>query len=134
MGNEITGLVQIRFQRDGKGDDRRLGGLVVRIIADFGKQLAADLVCLAVENDEVNRHVVVQQERTNGVHRHAQRLILGVAENAGGNQREGHRFAMVLLGRVDDGSTGIFVMSLRTMIRGMAHPLDVFPAFRLFLL
>ena len=61
--------------------------VVVDVLGNVGKQLAADLVCLAVENDEVDRHVVVQQELADGVHRHAERLILGVAENAGRNQR-----------------------------------------------
>ena len=73
--------------------------VVVDVLGNIGEQFAADLIGLAVENDEVDRHVVVQQELANGVHRHAQRLILGVAEDAGGDQWESHRFAVVLLGQ-----------------------------------
>ena len=39
-GDEVTGFIQIQFQRDGKGNRRSLGGLIVWIVADFGKQLA----------------------------------------------------------------------------------------------
>ena len=39
-GDEVAGLVQIQLQRDGEGNSRGLGGLVVRIVADFGEQLA----------------------------------------------------------------------------------------------
>ena len=73
--------------------------VVVDVGGDVREKLIADLVRRAVENDEVDRHVVVQQELTDGVHRHAERLILGVAEDAGGDQREGYRLAVVLLGQ-----------------------------------
>ena len=73
--------------------------VVVDVLGDVGKQLAADLVGGAVENDQVDRHVAAQQELADGVHRHPQRLILGVAEDAGGDQRERHRFAVVRLGQ-----------------------------------
>ena len=39
-GDEVAGLVQVQLQRDGKGNGRGLGGLVVRVIANFGKELA----------------------------------------------------------------------------------------------
>ena len=70
--------------------------VVVDVLGNVGEQLAADLVGFAVENDEVDRHVVVQQKLADGVHRYAERLILGVAEDAGGDQRKGHRLAVML--------------------------------------
>lgn len=39
-GDKITGLIQIQLQRDGKGNGCCLGGLVVRVVADFREQLA----------------------------------------------------------------------------------------------
>ena len=41
----------------------------------------------------------MQQELADGVHRHAQRLILGIAEDTRGDQRESHRLAVVRLGQ-----------------------------------
>ena len=42
-GNEVFGLLQIQFQGDGESDCCCLGRFVVRVIADFGKQLAVDI-------------------------------------------------------------------------------------------
>ena len=73
--------------------------VVVDVLGNVGEQFAADLIGLTIKNDEVDRHVVVQQELADGVHRHAQRLILGIAEDTGGDQRESHRLAVVRLGQ-----------------------------------
>lgn len=70
--------------------------VVVDVRSNVREQPAADLVGTAVENDEIDRHVVLQQKRADGVHRRAQRLLLRVPVNAGGDQRERHRLAMVL--------------------------------------
>ena len=71
--------------------------VVVDIGSDIREQLVADLVRRAVENDDVHRHVVFCEEFADGVHRHPERLILGVAEDAGGDQRKGNRLTAVLL-------------------------------------
>lgn len=42
-GDEVAGLVQVQLQGDGKGDGRGLGGLIVRIVADLGEQLAVHI-------------------------------------------------------------------------------------------
>lgn len=42
-GDEVAGLVQVQLQGDGKGNGRGLGGLVARIVADFGEQLAVHI-------------------------------------------------------------------------------------------
>ena len=73
--------------------------VVVDVLGNVGEQLAADLVGLAVENNEVDCHVAAQQELADGVRRHPQRLILGVAEDAGGDQRERHCFTLMCLGQ-----------------------------------
>ena len=70
--------------------------VVVDVRSNVREQPAADLVGAAVENDEIDRHVVLQQKRADGVHRRAQRLLLRVPVNAGGDQRERHRLEMVL--------------------------------------
>ena len=70
---------------------------VIDVLGDVGEQFAADFVAGAVENDDVDRHVVFHEKRTDGIHRHTKRLILGIAEDPGGDQREGHRFASVFL-------------------------------------
>ena len=71
--------------------------VVVDVGSDVREQLVADLVRRAAENDEIHRHVVFREKFADGVHCHAQRLILRVAEDAGGDQREGHRLTAVLL-------------------------------------
>ena len=71
--------------------------VVVDVGGDVRKQLVADLVRRAAENHKIDRHVVFSQKFADGVHRHPQRLILGIAENAGGDQWEGHRLTAVLL-------------------------------------
>ena len=62
-----------------------------------GEQLAADLIGVAVEDDDVNRHIVLHEELTDGIHRHAESLVFGIAINTGGDQRECHSFALVFL-------------------------------------
>ena len=70
---------------------------VIYVRCNIGKQLAADLIGFAVKNDDVHRHFIFEKETANGVNRHFESLILRIAENAGGNQRERSRFAAVFL-------------------------------------
>ena len=56
---------------------------------------AADLIGFAVENDDVHRHFVFKKETADGVNRHFESLILRIAKDAGGNQRERNRLAAV---------------------------------------
>ena len=70
---------------------------VIYVCSNVGKQLAADLIGFAVKNDDVHRHFIFEKETANGVNRHFESLILRIAENAGGNQRERSRFAAVFL-------------------------------------
>ena len=65
---------------------------VVDVGGDVGKELAADCVGGPIEDDQVHRHVVGEQEFPDGVHRHLQRLVLGVAVHPGGDQRERYGF------------------------------------------
>ena len=71
--------------------------VVVDVLGNVGEQLSADLVGGTVENDDVNRHVVFHEELTDGVHSHTERLVFGIAVDAGRNQREGHGFTLVRL-------------------------------------
>ena len=70
--------------------------VVINVLGDVGKQLAADLIRRAAKDHDIDRHVVVQQKLADSVHRHAKRLILWITKDAGGNQRKGDRFAAVL--------------------------------------
>ena len=74
--------------------------VVIDVFGDIGKQLAADLVGLTVENDQIDRHIVVQQKFPNGVHRHPKRLIFGIAVDAGGNQRKGYRLTAIFFRQI----------------------------------
>ena len=74
----------------------RVGIMVVYILGDVGKETAAYLVSLAVKNDEVDSHVVFQQKLADRIRRRAQRLLLGIAESAGGYQRKSDGLAAVL--------------------------------------
>ena len=71
--------------------------VIVDVGGDVREKLIADLVRRAVENDDVHRHVVLCEEFTDGVHRYAERLILWIAKDAGGNQRKGNRLAATFL-------------------------------------
>ena len=79
---------------------------VVDVGGDFGKELAADGVGGPVKDDQIHRHVVGEQEFPDGVHRHLQRLVLGVAVHPGGDQWERHRFAPIGQGQLQRGAVG----------------------------
>jgi len=70
---------------------------VIYVRCNVGKQLTADLIGFAVENDDVHCHFIFKKEAADGVNRNLESLILRIAKNAGGNQREGNRLASVFL-------------------------------------
>ena len=70
--------------------------VVIDVLGNVGKQLPTDLIGRPVKDDKVDRQIIFQQELADGVHRHPQRLILRIAVNPGGNQREGDGFAAML--------------------------------------
>ena len=101
--------------------------VVVDVGSDICEQFVADLVRRAVENDDVHRHVVFCEKFTDGVHRHPERLILWIAENTGGDQRKGDRFAAVLLRQrkarpVAGGE--LFPLAVLTAVPHRAHGVD----------
>ena len=69
--------------------------VVVDVLGDVSEQLAADLIGGAVEDDDVDRHIVFHEELANSVHRHAQRLVLGISVDSGRDQRERNSSALV---------------------------------------
>ena len=71
--------------------------MIVNVLGDVGEQAAAGPEGLAAENDDVDRHIVSQQKFADRIHRHTQRLVLRIAENARGDQRKRHSLAAVLL-------------------------------------
>ena len=79
---------------------------VVDVGGDIGKELAADGVGGPVEDDQIDHHVVGEQELPDGIHRYLQRLVLGVAVHTGGNQRKGHGLASVGQGQLQRGAVG----------------------------
>ena len=70
---------------------------VIYVCSNVGKQLAADLIGFAVEDDDVHRHFVFEKEAADGINRNLESLILRIAENARGNQRERNRLTSVFL-------------------------------------
>ena len=70
---------------------------VIYVCSNVGKQLATDLIGFAVEDDDVHRHFVFEKEAADSVNRNLEGLILWIAENAGGNQRERNRLTAVFL-------------------------------------
>ena len=101
--------------------------VVVDVCGDIREQFAADLVRRAVENDDVHRHVVFSQKFADGVHRHAERLILWIAKNAGGDQRKCHRLTAVLLRQRKAGAIAgveLFPLAALTAVPHRAHGVD----------
>lgn len=74
----------------------RRGIAVVNICRDVRKQLAADLIRLAVKDNEVDGHVMHKQEITDGVDRRLERQILRKPVNTGGDERKRDRLTRVL--------------------------------------
>lgn len=75
----------------------RFNIVVIDVFRDVREQLAADLIGPAVKNDEIDRHVMLQQEGPDGIHCNAESLILRIAEDAGRNERERYGLAALLL-------------------------------------
>ena len=69
---------------------------VVNIRRDVRKQLAADLIRLAVKDNEVDGHIVRKQEITDGVDRRPERQILRKSVDTGGDERKRDRRTAVL--------------------------------------
>ena len=74
----------------------RRGIAVVNICRDVRKQLAADLIRLAVKNDEVDGHIVRKQEIADSVDRRPERQILRKSVDTGGDERKRDRRTAVL--------------------------------------
>ena len=70
---------------------------VVYVGVDVHKQLAADLIRLAIEDDDVNHHIIFKQKTADRVDSYFERLILWIAEDSRGDQRECDRLATMLL-------------------------------------
>jgi len=101
--------------------------VVVDVCGDIREQFVADLVRRAVENDDVHRHVVFSQKFADGVHRHAERLILWIAKNAGGDQRKCHRLTAVLLRQRKAGAIAggeLFPLAVLTAVPHRADGVD----------
>lgn len=60
---------------------------VVYVGVDVRKQLAADLIRLAIEDDDVNHHIIFKQKTADRVDSYFERLILWIAEDFRGDQR-----------------------------------------------
>lgn len=88
--------------------------------------MAADLVGITVKNDEINGHVVVVSSEKTGddLHRYAQRQILGIAEYAGGDQREGHGFAAVFLCQLQAGPVALCQQGVLVPVTTVPHRAD----------
>ena len=70
---------------------------VVYVGVDVRKQLAADLIRLAIEDDDVNHHIVFTQTPADRVDSYFERLILWIAKDPRGDQGECDRLATMLL-------------------------------------
>ena len=69
----------------------RIGGLLLELVVEQ----ASGGLGSSVEEYQGNLQVVIQQEVLNGVNRHLQSLVLGVAVDPGGDQGKGHTFAVM---------------------------------------
>ena len=70
---------------------------VVYVGVDVRKQLAADLIRLAIEDDDVNHHIIFKQKTADRVDSYFEHLILWIAKDPRGDQRECDRLATMLL-------------------------------------
>ncbi len=68
---------------------------VIDVGGNVSKEFSADGIGGPVEDHQIHRHVVSQQEISDSIHRHLQGLILGVAVYTRGNQRESNSFTLM---------------------------------------
>ena len=52
---------------------------IVYVCGNVGEQLLADLICLAVEDDDVDGHVIFQKEVADRVYGYLQCLVFRIA-------------------------------------------------------
>ena len=105
--------------------------VIVDVLGNVGKELAADLIGGPVENHQIDRHLVLQQKFADGIHCHPQGLIFRIAIGAGGDQGEGHGFALLLFGQgkafAVAGSQKLPLTAMAAVPHG-AHGMDHVPA------
>ena len=79
---------------------------VIDVGGNVGKELTADGVGRSVEDDQINHHIVGEEEVSDGIHRHLQGLILRVAIHPGGDQGERHGFTVITQSQFQRGAVG----------------------------
>ena len=73
---------------------------VIYVRRDIRKKFSANLICLPVKDNDVDHHLIFQQERTDGIDCNLQSLVFRIAVNTGGNQRKGHRLTTIFFCQV----------------------------------
>ena len=73
---------------------------VIYVRRDIRNQFSADLICPLIKNNDVDHHLIFQQECTDGIDCNLQSLVFRIAVNAGGNQRKGHRLTAIFFCQV----------------------------------
>src|SRR5699024_9361052 len=61
------------------------------------EQLLADLICLLIEDDDIDGHVVLQQELADRIHGNSQRLVFRIAVDTGRYERKSNRLTFLVL-------------------------------------
>ena len=56
--------------------------VVINVLSNIGEQLLADLICLLIEDDNIDGHVVFKQELTDRINRNSQRLVFRITIDA----------------------------------------------------
>ena len=74
--------------------------MIVNIFLYILKQLFTDLKRFSVKDNKIDQHFVFHQKFTDHVHGKPQRLVLGIAIDAAGNQGKGHRFTVIFRGEL----------------------------------
>ena len=73
---------------------------VIYVRRDINKQFSANLICLLIKDNDVDHHLIFQQECTDGIDCNLQSLVFWIAVDAGGNQRKGHRLTAIFFCQV----------------------------------
>ena len=101
--------------------------VIVYVLGNVRIELSADLICLPVEDDDVDGHVILKQKLADCINGNSQCLILRITVDAGRNKGESNRLAPVLLCQSKGGTIAgdeLFTLTMLTVPPSGTYGMD----------